>query len=82
MLSVIKTLKGLCHEKKCQLRLGVRLDPTDVTHLLLTAFMHACLRPTEAACYRVRKCANNHQLIVAVVEKFLRHAYTAHFRLT
>ena len=42
-------------------------------------FMHACLRPTEAACFCVQKCANNHQLIVAGVQRFLRHTCTAHF---
>ena len=34
-------------------------------------FMRACRRPTEAACFRVQKCANNHQLIVAGFERFL-----------
>ena len=29
------------------------------------AFICACLRPTEAACFRVRKCTNKRQLIVA-----------------
>ena len=29
-------------------------------------FIHACLRPMEAARFRERKCANNHQLIVAI----------------
>ena len=37
------------------------------------------LRPTEAACFRVRKCANNHQLIVASFQMFLRQASAAHF---
>ena len=31
-------------------------------------FMRACLRPTEAACFRVRKCANNRELIDAVIK--------------
>ena len=44
-------------------------------------FVHACLRPTEAARFRAHKCANNHQLIVAGVERFLRHACAAHFRI-
>ena len=39
-------------------------------------FMHACLRPTEAAHFRVQKCANNHQLIVADIQRFLQHACT------
>ena len=43
-------------------------------------FMHVCLRPTEAARFCVRKCTNNHQLIVAVVPRFLRHTCAAHFR--
>ena len=33
-------------------------------------FMHAYLRPTEAARFRERKCTNNHQLIVAGVQRF------------
>ena len=41
--------------------------------------MCACQRPTEAACFRVQKGANNHLLIVAGVERFLRHAYAARF---
>ena len=47
-------------------------------------FMHACCRPTEAAHFRVQKCANNHQLIVSSVERFLRHACAhcaAHFHV-
>ena len=40
------------------------LKPTEM-------FMHVCLRPTEAARFRVQKCANNHQLIVAGLERFL-----------
>ena len=35
-------------------------------------FMCACLRPTEAACFRVRKCVNNRQLIDAGIERFVR----------
>ena len=37
-------------------------------------FMHACLRPTEAARFHERKCANNHQPNVVGVQRFLRHA--------
>ena len=44
-------------------------------------FMGACHRPTEAARFRVQKCAKNHQLIVAGVERFLRHSCAAHFRV-
>ena len=40
--------------------------------------MRACRRPTEAACLRERKCANNHQLIVAGVLRF----YDTHAQLT
>ena len=40
-----------------------------------------CFRPTEAARFREQKCANNHQLIVAGVQRFLRHACAAHFRV-
>ena len=43
--------------------------------------MHACCRPTEAARFREQKCANNRQLIVAGVQRFLRHACAAHFRV-
>ena len=44
--------------------------------------MHACHRPTEAACFRAQKWPNNLQLIIAGVERLLRHAYAARFRLT
>ena len=40
--------------------------------------MHVCMRPTEAACFCVQKCANNHQLIVADVQSF----YDTHAQLT
>ena len=40
-------------------------------------FMRACHRPTEAARFRVRKGANNRQLIVAGVQRFLQ--YAVHF---
>ena len=43
--------------------------------------MRVCCRPTEAARFREQKCANNRQLIVAGVQRFLRHACTAHFRV-
>ena len=43
--------------------------------------MHACMRPTEAAGFCVQKCVNNHQLIVAGVQRFLQHACAAHFRI-
>ena len=36
----------------------------------------ACMRPTKAACFRIWKCANNRQLIVAGIQRFLRCAYT------
>ena len=45
------------------------------------AFMRACMRPTEAACFRIKKCANNHQLIVASIQRFLQYAYAARFRV-
>ena len=44
-------------------------------------FMHACLRSTEAARFREQKCANCHQLIVAGIQRFLRHACAAHFHV-
>ena len=49
------------------------------SHRPAEMFMRACRRSTEAACFRVQKCPNNHQLIVAGVERFLRHACAAHF---
>ena len=42
-------------------------------------FMHACIRPTEAARFSVRKCTDNHQLIVAGVQRGLQYAYAARF---
>ena len=45
------------------------------------AFMPACMRPTEAACFRVQKCVNNHQLIDAGIQRFLRHACTTRFHI-
>ena len=36
------------------------------------AFMHACMRPTEAACFHIQKCAKG-------IQRFLRCAYTARF---
>ena len=44
-------------------------------------FMLACLRPMEAACFRVQKCANNRQLIVAGIQMFVGYAYAACFRI-
>ena len=44
-------------------------------------FMRACTRPREAACLRFRKCANNCQLIVAGILRFLQHASAAHFHV-
>ena len=38
-------------------------------------FLCACLRPTEAARFRAHKCANNHQLIVAGIQRIIQHAY-------
>ena len=43
--------------------------------------MRVCTRPTEAACLCLRKCANNCQLIVAGILRFLRHECAAHFRV-
>ena len=42
-------------------------------------FIPECLRPTEAVCFRVQKCANNRQLIVASIQRFLGYAYAARF---
>ena len=51
--------------------------------LLITTetFMHACLRPTKAAHFHKRKCAINHQMIVAGVQRFLGHVCAAPFRV-
>ena len=46
---------------------------------LVEMFMRACHRPTEAACLRVRKCANNRQLNFAGPQRLLRHACAADF---
>ena len=35
----------------------------------------------KAARFRVQKCANNQQLIVAGIHRFLRHICAAHFRM-
>ena len=34
-------------------------------------FMRVCLRPTEAACFHVRQCANTYQLNVVSIQRFL-----------
>ena len=44
-------------------------------------FMRACLRPTEAACFRIQKYANNCQLIVVGLQRFVRHTYAARFHV-
>ena len=41
------------------------------SHRPAETFMGASCRPTEAARFRVQKCAINHQLIVAGIERFL-----------
>ena len=51
------------------------------SHRTAETFMHVCRRPTEAALFRVQKCANNHQPIFSGIERFLRHACAAHFRV-
>ena len=61
----------------CERREGVEhasLRPAEI-------FMRACLRPTEAAHFRVRNGAYNCQLIVASVQRFLQHACAAHFHI-
>ena len=65
----------LQHGNMCERREGV-------AHASLTpgeTFIRACLRPTEAACFHVQKCANNRQLIDASIQRFLRHACAARF---
>ena len=44
-------------------------------------FMCACLRPREAACFRVWKCANNCQLIVAGIQRFKWNPFAARFHV-
>ena len=44
-------------------------------------FILACLRSTEAACFLVRNCENNRQLIVAGIQRFVQYVYTARFHL-
>ena len=51
------------------------------SHRPAETFMCACRISTEAAHFRVQKCANNYHLIVAGVERFLQHACSAHFRV-
>ena len=48
----------------------------------METFISACLRSKEAACFRVGKCANNRQLIVAIIQRIVLFAYAARFRLT
>ena len=45
------------------------------------ALIRACMRPTQAARFRVQSNANTLQLIVAVIQRFVRHAYAARFRI-
>ena len=52
------------------------------SHRPAETFRHACTRPTEAARFRVQKCANNLLLISAGVQRFLLQACAARFRLT
>ena len=52
-----------------------------VSHRPAETFMRACRRPMEALRFRVQKCANNHQPIVAGIERFLLHACAAHFHV-
>ena len=86
---------GVCGKNVACPALMVRLDKENkpdrglnpVCNQLVTtepwkrSCMHACLRPTEAARFCVRKCANNHKLNVDGVQRFLRHAYAARFRV-
>ena len=43
--------------------------------------VHACVSETHVSCFRVRNSANNRLLNVAGVQRFLRYAYTARFRV-
>ena len=64
---------GLKNKRKRKERVAyASLRPTET-------FKRACLRPTEAAGFRVRKCTNNCQLNVAGVQRRLRYAYAACF---
>ena len=48
---------------------------TYVSLRLAETFIRGCLRPTEAACFCVKKCSNNRQLIVVAIHRFVRYAY-------
>ena len=71
-------LRGLLQTETCA-REGVEVACASLRPAEM--LMHASMRPTEAACFRVQKYANNHQLIVAGFQMFLRHACAAHFRI-
>ena len=61
------------------------LGPTDGPHGNRRArrerVANVSLRPTEAACFRVQKCANNHQLVVAGIQRCVQYTYSACFRV-
>ena len=46
---------------------------TYVSLRLAETFIRGCLRPTEAACFCVKKCSNNRQLIVVAIHRFVRY---------
>ena len=76
-LELLRWLLLLQHGKMHKRREGVAhtsLRPAE-------PFMHACLRPTEAACFRVQKCANNRPLIVDGIQRVLQYACAAPFRI-
>ena len=51
--------------------LAKRKRVVNASHRPADTFKHVCIRPTEAAHFRLQKCANNLQLIIAGVETFL-----------
>ena len=53
---------------------------TYVSLRLAETFIRGCLRPTEAACFCVKKCSNNRQLIVVAIHRFVRYAYALRIR--
>ena len=61
------------------------LGPTDGPHGNRRArrerVANVSLRPTEAACFRVQKCAKNRQLVVAGIQRCVQYTYSACFRV-
>ena len=63
----LKFCRLLQHGNRCTSRDRVSYASLRPTKM----FMRACLRTTEAACFRVQKSVSNHQLIVAGFQRFV-----------